>query len=304
MRTRVVKANLFLLVTAMVWGTGFVAQRSGMDYVGPMIFNAVRFAIGAVSLIPLVVWSSRRGRVMPAEPQATRGFAIRGAMLAGSILFMGVALQQVGLIHTTAAKGGFITGLYVVFVPFLGLLVGQRPGLGGALGAAVAAAGLYLLSVTEDFTLAPGDAWVLASAVFWAIHVLVLGWLSPRMDCIRLAAGQFAFCSLLHFIAAFITEEVTWASLMAGWFPIVYGGIMPVGVAYTLQVVAQKDAPPTHAAVILSLEAVFAALGGWVILGESMDARGMFGCALMLSGMLVAQLWPTAPDTGETVSNG
>ncbi|BBD09018.1 putative permease, DMT superfamily [Desulfovibrio ferrophilus] len=301
MQSRVVKANIFLLITAMVWGTGFVAQRSGMDYVGPMIFNAVRFAIGSLSLVPLVIWSSRRGTTLPPGTEVSKGFAIRGAMIAGAILFLGVALQQVGLVNTTAAKGGFITGLYVVFVPFLGLIIGQRPGLGGALGAGIAAAGLFLLSVTADFTLAPGDSWVLASAIFWAIHVLVLGWLSPKMDCIKLAFGQFAFCSLLHFIAAFLTEEVTLASLQAGWFPIVYGGIMPVGVAYTLQVIAQKDAPPTHAAVILSLEAVFAALGGWVILGESMTGRGMFGCALMLSGMLVAQLWPKTQGSEETV---
>ncbi|MBU1003684.1 MAG: DMT family transporter [Proteobacteria bacterium] len=301
MQPRAIKANIFLLITAIVWGTGFVAQRSGMDYVGPMIFNAVRFAIGALSLVPLVIWSSRRGPTLPPGEAASRGFALRGAMIAGTILFLGVALQQIGLVHTTAAKGGFITGLYVVFVPFLGLLIGQRPGLGGALGAAVAAAGLYLLSVTADFSLAPGDSWVLVSAVFWAVHVLTLGWLSPKMDCIKLAFGQFAFCSLLHFIAAFLTEEVTIASLQAGWFPIVYGGIMPVGVAYTLQVVAQKDAAPTHAAVILSLEAVFAALGGWLILGESMSGRGLFGCALMLCGMLVAQLWPTKQRPTETV---
>lgn len=292
MRSRVLRANIFLFITAAVWGSGFVAQRSGMDYVGPMIFNAVRFAIGAASLIPLVIWSSRRGPAPAAGTPFTRRGAMLGAMFAGSVLFMGVALQQVGLISTTAGNAGFITGLYVVFVPFLGLLIGQRSSLGSGLGAIVAAGGLYLLSVTKDFSIAPGDTWVLVSAVFWAIHVLVLSKLSPRMDCIKLAFGQFAFCSLLHFIAAFATEDVSMAAILDGWFPIVYGGIMPVGVAYTLQVVAQADAPPTHAAVILSLEAVFAALGGWLVLGETMTARGGAGCALMLTGMLIAQLWP------------
>ena len=230
---------------------------------------------------------------MPPGGAPSTRFALLGAMLAGSILFMGVALQQVGLVHTTAAKAGFITGLYVVFVPFLSLLIGQRPGVGGGLGAGVAACGLYLLSVTDDFSLAPGDSWVLVSAVFWAVHVLVLGWLSPKLDCIKLAFQQFTFCALLHCVAAGILEDVSWQAIQAGWFPIVYGGIMPVGVAYTLQVVAQKDAPPTHAAVILSLEAVFAALGGWLILDESMTSRGLAGCGLMLTGMLIAQLWPT-----------
>ena len=293
MQSRVVRANIFLFITAAVWGSGFVAQRSGMEYVGPMTFNAVRFAIGALSLVPLVIWSSRRGPAPATDVAASPRQAVLGAMLAGSVLFLGVALQQIGLIHTTAGKAGFITGLYVVLVPFLGLFIGQRPGLGGGVGAAAAALGLYLLSVTADFSLAQGDAWVLASAVFWAVHVHVLGKLSPRMDCIKLAFGQFAFCSLIHFVAAFATEDITLASIAEGWFPIVYGGIMPVGVAYTLQVVAQKDAPPTHAAVILSLEAVFAALGGWLVLGESMSTRGGLGCALMLTGMLITQLWPT-----------
>lgn len=292
MQPRVIKANIFLLITAVVWGSGFVAQRSGMDYVGPMTYNAVRFAIGALSLTPLLWFMSRRVAPRPPGDTGDRGFAIRGTLIAGSILFMGVALQQKGLVYTTAGKAGFITGLYVVLVPFFGMLVGQRPGTGGILGAAFAAAGLYYISVTKDFALAPGDAWVVVCAVFWAVHVLVLGWLSPRMDCIKLAFGQFAFCSLLHFIAAGLTEEITWATIQAGWFPILYGGIMPVGVAYTLQVVAQKDAPPTHAAVILSLEAFFAALCGWLILDESMTARTAVGCALMLTGMLAAQLWP------------
>lgn len=296
MQARVLKANIFLLITAAVWGSGFVAQRSGMDYVGPMTYNAVRFAIGAASLLPLIWFMSRRIQPRPPGDTGDRAFAIKGAVIAGSVLFMGVALQQVGLIHTTAGKAGFITGLYVVLVPFLGMLVGQRAGTGGFLGAACAAGGLYLLSVNDDFSLAPGDAWVIACAVFWAVHVLILGWLSPKVDCVKLAFGQFAFCSLIHFIAAFLLEDITWAAISAGWFPIVYGGIMPVGVAYTLQVVAQKDAPPTHAAVILSLEAVFAALGGWLVLDESMTSRAFFGCGLMLCGMLVAQLWPQKRD--------
>lgn len=276
----------------MVWGSGFVAQRSGMDYVGPMTYNAVRFAIGALSLLPLIWFMSRRITPRPPGDTGNRAFALRGALIAGSILFCGVALQQVGLVHTTAGKAGFITGLYVVLVPFFGLIVRQKPGTGGFVGALLAAAGLYYISVTDDFSLAPGDAWVIACAVFWAVHVLVLGWLSPRVDCVRLAAGQFAFCSFLHFIAALILEDISWAALSAGWFPIVYGGIMPVGVAYTLQVVAQKDAPPTHAAVILSLEAVFAALCGWLVLDETMAPRTTLGCTLMLTGMLAAQLWP------------
>ncbi|MCK9240394.1 DMT family transporter [Desulfocurvus sp.] len=292
MQARVLKANIFLLITAAVWGSGFVAQRSGMDYVGPMTYNAVRFTIGALSLLPLIWILTRRGLSGPAPTPAGRALARRGALVAGAVLFCGVALQQIGLVQTTAGKAGFITGLYVVLVPFFGMAVGQRPGTGGVLGALLAAAGLYYLSVTDGFSLAPGDLWVVACAVFWAVHVHILGWLSPRVDCVRLACAQFAVCSAIHWVAALLAEDISWAALCAGWFPIVYGGIMPVGVAYTLQVVAQKDAPPTHAAVILSLEAVFAALCGWAVLGEVMGLRTALGCALMLAGMLLTQLWP------------
>jgi len=180
----------------------------------------------------------------------------------------------------------------VVIVPFMGLVLGQRPGAGGVLGATAAVAGLYLLSVTEDFRLQPGDGLVLAGAFCWAAHVHVLGWLSPRMDCIRLACGQFLFCAVLSMAWALAVEDVTWAGIWAGAWPIAYGGVMSVGVAYTLQVVAQKDAKPTPAAIILSMEAVFAALAGWLYLDEILGIKELSGCALMLAGMLMAQLRP------------
>lgn len=291
MHTRTLRANILLLLTAAIWGSGFVAQRSGMDYVGPMTFNAFRFALGALSLVPLVIWHHQRG-VAAISPGVSRRFALLGPCIAGAALFGGVSLQQIGLMYTTAAKAGFITGLYVVIVPFIGLILRQRPGVGGFVGTFFAAIGLYLLSVTKDFTLAPGDAFVIAGAVIWACHVHVLSWLSPKLDGVRLAFGQFSVVSLLCFVCAFIFEDITVASLSAGWLPIVYGGIMPVGVAFTLQVIAQKDAPATHAAIILSMEALFAAIGGWLILDETLTPRGMVGCALMLTGMLTAQLWP------------
>ncbi|NJB68949.1 drug/metabolite transporter (DMT)-like permease [Desulfobaculum xiamenense] len=291
MNARILKANILLLVTAAIWGSGFVAQRSGMDYVGPMTFNAVRFAIGALSLLPLLIWHDRKG-IPAVSPGVKPNFIFLGALAAGTALFCAVSLQQIGMIHTPAAKAGFITGLYVVIVPFLGLALGQRPGVGGFIGTAAAAVGLYLVSVTKDFTIAPGDTYVIIGAVLWAGHMQVLGWLSPKLDGVRLAFGQFAVCSVLCTASALAFEDVTLAGIAAGWIPIVYGGIMPVGVAFTLQIIAQKDAPPTHAAIILSLEAVFAAFGGWLILGETLTTRAMFGCALMLAGMLAAQLWP------------
>lgn len=292
MDPRVLRSNIYLMLTAIIWGTGFVAQRAGMDDVGPFIYNGLRFSLGVISLAPLLVWRARRGPSVPDESDAGRGFFVKGVLLAGTALYLGVGLQQIGLIETTAGKAGFITGLYVVIVPFMGLFMGQRPGPGGGLGAFLAAAGLFFLSVNEDFRLSPGDAWVLAGAFVWAAHVMILGRLSPKLDCIKLAAGQFAVCAALSLATALIFETSTWADVQAAAVPIIYGGVMPVGVAYTLQVVGQKYARPTPAAVILSLESAFAALAGWLILGETMAPRGLAGCALMFTGMLMSQLWP------------
>ncbi len=283
----VLKADWLLLLTAVIWGSAFVAQRVGMDHVGPFTFNGVRFTLGALVLLPLVV---RRKAVVPPEQGGGRWTVLWGGGLAGVVLFTAAALQQVGLVYTTAGKAGFITGLYVIIVPILGLLWGYRPRWGGWLGASLAVVGLYLLSVTEDLTLAPGDFLELVGAFFWAVHVLILGWLSPRVRRVRLACIQFSVCALLSLATAGLFETITVEGLRGAAVPILYGGLLSVGVAYTLQVVAQRHAPPVHAAVILSLEAVFAAVTGWIILGEVLDLRGVVGCGLMLAGMLTAQL--------------
>ncbi len=293
MEKRVLKADWLLLLTAVIWGSAFVAQRVGMDHVGPFTFNGVRFTLGALVLLPLVV---RRKPLVPPEEGGPSGGGGRwtvlwGGALAGVVLFTAAALQQVGLVYTTAGKAGFITGLYVIIVPILGLFWGFRPGWGGWIGACLAVVGLYLLSVTEDLTLAPGDLLELVGAFFWAVHVLILGWLSPRVRRVRLACIQFSVCAVLSLATAGIFEPVTAEGLRGAAVPILYGGLLSVGVAYTLQVVAQRHAPPVHAAVILSLEAVFAAVAGWILLGEVLDLQGIVGCGLMLAGMLTAQLW-------------
>jgi len=276
-------------LTAVIWGGAFVAQRVGMDHVGPLTFNGVRFALGALTLLPFALRGDRTTGKEHREHLAGKR-AVFGAGVTGLVLFGGATLQQVGLVWTTAGKAGFITGLYVVIVPLLGMLWKQWPGWGGWAGAILAAIGLYFLSITEQFNLAPGDGWVLAGAFFWAIHVLLLGYLSPRVNALRLACTQYAICSFLSLAAAGFAETITIHGLREATVPILYGGVMSVGIAYTLQVVAQKVASPTHAAIILSLEAVFAALAGWLILGETLTSRGLLGCGLMLAGMMVAQL--------------
>jgi drug/metabolite transporter (DMT)-like permease len=285
-----VKADALLFVTAMIWGFAFVAQRAGMEHVGPFTYSGVRFALGSLVLLPLL--GRRAGSRPPAAvPALGERAALLGALGAGVFLFAGVSLQQVGLVYTTAGNAGFITGLYVVIVPLLGLFWGHRPAAGTWIGALLAAAGLYLLSVSEALTIAFGDLLVLAGAFVWAGHVLLIGWLSRRMRPLAVAFIQFSACAVLSLATAWAFETPSAQGIRAAAVPILYGGVLSVGVAYTLQVVAQRYAQPSHAAILLSLEAVFAAIGGWAILDERMSARGLLGGALMLTGMLVSQLW-------------
>jgi len=288
---RVYRADSLLMATAIIWGTGFVAQRVGMAYIGPLAFNGVRFALGAMVLLPIAGRGEPKPQIDPALAESLTAWPVLyGGVLAGLVLFIAATLQQVGLVYTTAGKAGFITGLYVIIVPLLGLFWGHRPGRGGWLGACLATGGLYLLSVTGVMTFAPGDLWELAGAFFWAVHVLLLSWLSPRMNRVKLACVQYAVCALLSLIGAGFTEQITLDGLRGALTAILYGGVLSVGVAYTLQVIAQRDAPPIHAAIILSLEAVFAAIAGWLVLDEMLSPRGLMGCILMFSGMLTALL--------------
>lgn len=288
----VLKGNLLLLTAAFFWGTTFVAQRVGMQDIGPLAFSGIRFAMGTLMLVPFLFWHrTRTGPVHKGSFSNRKAFW--GICIAGVVLCLGINLQQFGLVYTTAANAAFITGLYVVIVPFMGMLLKQYPGWGGVLGASIAVAGLYLLSMTRGMSLSLGDGLVLFGAFVWAAHVLVIGWLSPRMNSYVLAAGQFAVVAVLSLAGALLFEQTTMEGVLAAGLPLVYGGVLSVGVGFTLQVVAQQHSPPTHAAVIMSLEAVFGAVGGWMILNEILSGRQVVGCLLMLAGMLITQLWPT-----------
>lgn len=292
---KALKADWLLLLTAVIWGCAFVAQREGMKYIGPFTFNGIRFFLGAMALIPLIVHRNRTRQKHCGSFKPMRlfsGITLGQGLLVGAILFCGASLQQIGMVYTTAAKGGFITGLYVILVPFIGRFLGQWIGIGGWVGAMLATIGLFFLSINEDLTLAPGDLWVLVGAIFWAAHVLLIGWLSPRIEPVQLACAQFLVCAILSLITASLTEIISTDAIRSAMIPILYGGFFSVGIAYTLQVVAQQDAPPTHAAVILSMETVVAAIAGWILLGEGLSPRAIGGCVLMLVGMLVVQLAP------------
>lgn len=291
MNARVLKNDLLLLTTAVIWGLAFAAQRVGMDYIGPFTYNGVRFLIGAFSLIPLILVFNRKGREEKQAKKLKSGWKmllVYGAA-AGSFLFLGASLQQVGIVSTTAGKAGFITGMYVVIVPFLGIFLGHRTGISRWIGAGLSITGLYLLSIRGGFSIEKGDFLVFLSAFFWASHVIIMAAVSSKVDTLKLAAIQYLFCGFLSMVTAFIFEPVAIAAILRAWIPIFYGSIFSVGIAYTLQIFAQKEAHPAHAAIILSLEGVFAVVGGWLFLNEVMDLRSALGCILMLCGMFVSQ---------------
>ncbi len=303
-RSLVISESL-LLLTAAIWGFAFVFQRTAMDHIGPFTFNALRFAIGALVMLGIVTVRDARARarvdavtdsslaadgVRVVERERWSRRTLLWGLAAGVLIFGGATLQQVGLVYTTAGKAGFITGLYIVFVPLLGTFWRQRPGHGVWFGALLAVVGLFLLSVTEQFTIGLGDTLVLIGALFWAGHVIYAAWVTQRMSVSRLACIQFATCSLLSFAVALALEEFDTADIWKAGISILYGGFVSVGIAYTLQLVGQRGTPPAHAAIIMGQEAVFAAIGGWMFLSEFLSTRALVGCALMLGGAIIAQL--------------
>jgi drug/metabolite transporter (DMT)-like permease len=285
------KSNLLLLLTAVIWGFAFVAQRAGMEFLGPFTFNMARFTIGSLSLIPLLIINQKRKFEKEEFLPLNDKKLLYGGLSAGTVLFLGATFQQGGLVYTEAGKAGFITGFYVILVPILGLIIKQKTSLLTWLGAVVAIVGLYFLSVNETFDINIGDILVLIGAFFWAIQILVIGHYSNKVDPFQLAFSQFVVCAVLSFIAALISETVVLQNFVKAYLPILYAGFFSVGIAFTIQVVAQREAHPANAAIIMSLEAVFAVLGGWMILNESIPVRGLLGCLLMLIGMILSQLY-------------
>ncbi len=281
---RVLRNDGLLILTAAIWGFAFVAQRAGMRHLEPFLFNGVRFGLGTISLLPIWILSRSRSTATPAPRHL-----FWGGFLAGSVLFAGASLQQIGMVYTTAGKGGFITGLYVVLVPLMGLFLGHRAGIGRWIGALFAGAGLYLLSIHGQFTIDRGDLLVFLGAFLWAAHVHVLAYLSPKCPTLALAALQYAVCSILSLIVAAFSEPIRIAAIWQAAIPILYGGVCSVGVAYTLQIIAQRRTHPTHAAIVLCLEGPFSVLGGRLILNETLSLRAIFGCVLMFTGMIAAQ---------------
>ncbi|MBD1550512.1 DMT family transporter [Pseudomonas typographi] len=287
MRRSTLRSDALMLLTATIWGSAFVAQSAAMAHIGPFLFSGLRFALGAMCLVPLIL---RPGQ-MAGQRGNHRGVLVGGCAM-GLALALGINLQQVGLLFTSVTHAGFITGLYVIIVPLIGLLLGHATHAGTWAGALLAVLGMYLLSVTAGIQVASGDWLQLLGAFAWAGQVLLVAIFANRYDALRLAFVQFACCAVLSLGLALAFEPIHWAAIVAAGPALLYGGVVSVGLGYTLQVISQKGAQASHAAVIFSLEAVFAAIAGALFLGESLSGRGYLGCALMLAGMLLAQLWP------------
>lgn len=289
MQKQELKSNMMLMLTAAIWGFAFVAQRVGAQHIGAFTFGGIRFALGSASMIPLLLYFRSKASGEEAE-SSDWASVLKSGIIAGSILFVAAALQQMGLSYTTAGKAAFITGLYIVLVPLLGIFLKQHIRLSTWLGVVLAVIGLYYISVNEDLSIAKGDLFVIVGAFFWAFHILVVDNFVKKVDPFKFSFVQFVTCSVLSLTAAFIFEDVNLEGISKAIIPLLYGGILSAGVAYTLQALGQKHAKPSHAAIILSMETVFAAIGGTLLLGENLGARAYLGCALMFAGMLVAQL--------------
>jgi len=284
-----------LLLTAIIWGLAFVAQRAGMESIGPFVFNGIRFLLGSISLLPVIILLNRNN--LPAgkqgNPTALQAKKHKlmwvSGLISGLVLFIASSFQQMGMVFTTAGNAGFITSLYVIMVPLLGLIFGLKVNRYTWIGALLAVIGLYFISVNTGFSIQKGDLLVLASAFFFAIHLLIIGYYSNKTEVMWLAFIQFALTGILSLIVGYFTEVIDINQIKLAAIPLLYGGLMSVGVAYTLQIVGQRKAIPTHAAIILSLEALFAALGGWLILDEMFTSRQITGGILMLAGVVLSQ---------------
>ncbi|MGI9275746.1 MAG: DMT family transporter [Endozoicomonas sp.] len=290
MQTKALQSDLLLLLTAAIWGFAFVAQIVGMDHMGPFFFNASRFTLGFLSLLPVYFILERKVKQTTPIEYDNQALLMWGPVT-GIVLFAASSLQQVGLLYTTAGNSGFITGFYLILVPILGIWLGHSTRPATWVGAALALTGLYFLTAQEGpSSINKGDLLTLGSAGFYAIQILLIGWLARKVHPLRLSLVQFLVCAILSMVVALLFETVSIEAIQASLIPLLYTGIMSSSVAFTFQIIAQKHAPSSHAAIIMSLEAVFAVIGGWLLLSESMGTRGLAGCALMMTGMLLSQL--------------
>lgn len=298
-----IKGSLMLLLAAFIWGVAFVAQSVGMEYVGPYTFISVRFLIGSVVLVPVILLRDRMNRkksgskepICPLTGQAkcdgqARKTLLIAGVLCGLALCSAATLQQIGMQYTSVGKAGFITAMYIIFVPIAGILFKRFPGYKVWIAVVLSAVGLYLLCMTEGFRLAIGDVYVFLCALLFTVQIMLVDRYSGQVDPVRLSSLQFLVTGVVAAVPMFALEQPTWQVLFAAAGPILYAGVLSSGVAYTLQVVAQRDTNPTVASLVMSLESVFSVLAGWVLLKEAMSGRELLGCVLMFAAIILSQL--------------
>lgn len=312
MKAMQIRNSLLLLLTAVIWGVAFVAQSAGMEYVGPFTFNASRFMLGGTVLLPVLAFKNISQAKSQAEPQTKpqiepqiegeknrreepvskfgKSTLIAGGILCGLALCSASTFQQLGLQYTTVGKAGFITALYIVLVPFFGLFLGRKIRPVIWLGAALAAAGLYLLCMKESLSINKGDLMLLVCAVIFAGHILIIDYFSPRADGVALSCIQFYFSGVISLVLALLLEQPSFNALIQAGVPVLYAGVLSCGVAYTLQIIGQKGLDPTVASLILSLESVVSVLAGWLILGQRLSRRELLGCGIVFAAVILVQL--------------
>lgn len=297
--------NLLLLLTALIWGCAFVAQSVGMEYIGPFTFNCIRSIMGGLVLLP-VIWVMRHSKnecncrtekdrktvsfPVDEKTRENRRELVVGGICCGAALAVASSLQQMGLVYTSPGKAGFITALYILIVPFLGIFLGKKAGIKTWVGVVLAVIGMYFLCITDHFSLSRGDTLVLLCAVAFAVHILLVDHFSPRVNGVCLSCIQFFVCGGICAVAMMLIEQPQIENIVAVWKPLAYAGIFSCGVAYTLQIIAQKNTDPTVASLLLSLESVFSVIAGWLILGEMLSGRELFGCLLVFAALVLAQL--------------
>lgn len=299
------KNDALLVLTALIWGSAFVAQSVGMDYLGPFTFNSLRCLMGGLVLLPVIWFMGRKGpggrkKTKPradtqtgkidqelAEDKKTLWI---GGICCGIALAAASSLQQIGLVYTSAGKAGFITALYILIVPLLGLFLGKKVGGKTWAGVGLAVLGMYFLCIKEGFFISYGDFLVMICAFIFSLHILIIDYFSPKVDGVKLSCIQFWIAGILCALPMILNEKPTPGAVAAAWLPLLYAGVLSCGVAYTLQIIAQKNTDPTVASLILSLESVFAALTGWLLINETLSPKELFGCVLVFTAIILAQL--------------
>jgi len=282
--------NGMLLLAAMIWGAAFVAQTVGMEYVEPFTFQACRCILGGLVLLPVIAALDKRGNEKKPVTRAQRTYLLLSGVGCGILLFTACSLQQFGLLYTTAGKSGFITSLYIILVPILGLCLGKKvlPWIWGSV--ALAIGGLYLLCGMGTFSLNLGEGLTLVCAIAFSFHIMFIDHVGNKVDGIRMSCTQFITAGIVSFIISLIMEDASLSSAAACWLPIAYTGIFSSGVAYTLQILGQARTEPTTASLLMSLESVFSALFGWILIKEQLSPIELVGCALVFIGVIIAQL--------------